>query len=93
MDNRPNVGFLVHIDMVSAVLGCRPVSGRLISVRLRAAPFNVTIIQVYAPTSEHDDNEADNLELSVTQGNREPYCNAETNERSQTSRILQLLTT
>ena len=61
MDNRPNVGFLVHKDMESAVLGCRPVSSRLISIRLRTAPFNVTIIQVYAPTSGHDDNEVDNF--------------------------------
>ena len=37
MDSRPNVGFLVHKDMVSAVFGCRPVSSRLISIRLRAA--------------------------------------------------------
>ena len=39
MDNRPNVVFLVHKDMGSAVLGCRPVSSRLISIRLRTAPF------------------------------------------------------
>ena len=37
--------FLVHKDVVDAVLGCRPVSSRLISVRLRTAPFNITIIQ------------------------------------------------
>ena len=55
------VCFLVHEDMVSAVLGCRPVSSRLISIRLRAAPFNVTITRVYAPTSGHDDNEIDNF--------------------------------
>ena len=36
------VGFLVHKDMVSALLGCRPVSSRLISIRLRADPFNAT---------------------------------------------------
>ena len=42
------VGFLVHKDVVGAVLGCQPVSSRLISIRLRAAPFNITIIQVYA---------------------------------------------
>ena len=53
--------YLVHKDMVSAVLGCRPVASRLISIRLRTAPFNVTIIQVYAPTSGHDDNEVDNF--------------------------------
>ena len=47
------VGFLVHKDVVGAVLGCQPVS----SIRQRAAPFNITIIQVYAPTSGHDDSE------------------------------------
>ena len=34
-------------------------SSRLISIRLGAAPFNITIIQVYASTSSHDDNEVD----------------------------------
>ena len=53
--------FLVHEEMVSAILGCRQVSSRLISIRLRASLFNVTIIQVYAPASGHDDNEVDNF--------------------------------
>ena len=55
------VGFLVHKDVVGAGLGCQPVSSRLISIRLRAAPFNITIIQVYAPTSGHDDSEVDHF--------------------------------
>ena len=55
------VGFLVLKDVVGAVLGCQPVSSRLISIRLRAAPFNITIIQVYAPTSGHDDSEVDHV--------------------------------
>ena len=55
------VGFLVHKDVVGAVSGCQPVSSRLISIRLRAAPFNITIIQVYAPTSGHDDSEVDHF--------------------------------
>ena len=29
------------------------------TVRLRASPFNLTIIQVYVPTSSYDDNEVD----------------------------------
>ena len=52
--------FLIHKDMVSAVLGCRPVSSRLNSICLRAAPANITIIQVCAPTSGHDEKEVDN---------------------------------
>ena len=55
------VSFLVHKDTVSAVLGCRQVSSSIVSVRLRAASFDVIIIQVYVPTSGHDDNEVDNF--------------------------------
>ena len=51
------VGFLVHKDNVNTVMGCRPVSSRLITIRLKAVPFNITIVQVYAPTSDYDDNE------------------------------------
>ena len=36
---------------------CRSVSSRLISICLRAVPFNITTVQVYAPTSDYDDNE------------------------------------
>ena len=53
------VVFLVHRDMVSAVLECRPVSSRVILVRLRAALFNITILQIYAIAYGHDDNEVD----------------------------------
>ena len=38
-------------------MGCRPVSSRLIIIRLRAVPFNITVVQVYSPTSGYDDNE------------------------------------
>ena len=51
------VGFLVHKDIVTTVMGSRPVSSRLITIRLRAIPFNITVVQVYAPTSDYEDNE------------------------------------
>ena len=35
-------------------MGCRPVSSRLITIRLKAVPFNITIVQVHA---DYDDNE------------------------------------
>ena len=63
------IGFLVYKDKASAVLGCRLVYGRLISVRLRAAPFNITSIQIYASTSGHDDSEVDHLEIPATPEN------------------------
>ena len=53
------IGFLVHDDIVNTVMGCRPVSSRLITIRLRAVPFNITIVQAHAPTSDYDDNKFD----------------------------------
>jgi len=50
------IGFLVHKDIVNTVIGCRPVSSRVITSRLRASPFNITIIQTYAPASDYDDD-------------------------------------
>ena len=51
--------FLSIGDMMSAVLGYRSISSRLISIRVRAAPFNITTIRVYAPTSGHDHSDGD----------------------------------
>ena len=34
---------------------CQPISSRLITIRLRATPFNITIVQAYAPTTDYDD--------------------------------------
>ena len=53
------VGFLVNKTIKNTVIGCRPVSSRLISIRLRAAPFNITLIQVYAPTTDYEDDEVE----------------------------------
>ena len=54
-------GYLFHKDIVNTAMGCRPVSGRLITIRLRAIPFNITIVQVYAPMSNYNDNEIEEL--------------------------------
>ena len=52
------VGFLVHKDILNTVMGCHPVSSRLITIHLRAVSFNITVVQlqVYAPKSDYDDN-------------------------------------
>ena len=55
------VGFLIHKDTVNAITGCRPVSSRLIAIRLKASPFNIIIIQAYAPTTEYDDDDIEDF--------------------------------
>ena len=50
------VGFIVHKNAVNCVMNCCPISIRLITIRLRASPFNITTIQAYAPTSNYSDD-------------------------------------
>ena len=53
------VGFFVHKDIVNTVMGCCPVSSRLITISPRAVPFNNTEVQAYASTSDYDENEVE----------------------------------
>ena len=53
------VWFLVHKDIMKTVMGCRPVSSTLITIRLRAVPFNIAVVQAYAPTLDYDDNKTE----------------------------------
>ena len=46
---------------MNAIMGCRPVSSRLITIRLRASPFNITIIQANAPTTDNDDDDIEDF--------------------------------
>ena len=41
----------------NAVLGCNLKNDRMISVRLQGKPFNITVIQAYAPTSNAEEAE------------------------------------
>ena len=42
---------MVNKRVRNAVLGCNLKNNRMISVRFQGKPFNITVIQVYAPTS------------------------------------------
>ena len=48
---RNRVAMMVNKRVQNAVLGCNLKNDRMISVRFQGKPFNITVIQVYAPTS------------------------------------------
>ena len=48
---------MVNKGVQKAVLGCNLKNYRMISVRFQGKPFNITVIQVYAPTSNADEAE------------------------------------
>ena len=43
----------------NAVFGCNLKNNRMISVRFQAKPLNITVIQVYAPTSNTEEAEVE----------------------------------
>ena len=43
----------------NAVLGCNLKNDKMISVRFQGKPFNITVIQVYAPTSNPEEAEVE----------------------------------
>ena len=54
---RNGVAIMVNKRVRNAVLGCNLKNDRMISVHLPVKPFNITVIQVYAPTSNAEEAE------------------------------------
>ena len=56
---RNGVAIMVNKRVQNAVLGCNLKNDGMISVRLQGKPFNITVIQVYAPTSNAEEAEVE----------------------------------
>ena len=56
---RNGVAIMVNKGLQNAVLGCNLKNDRMISVRFQGKPFNITVIQVYAPTSNAEEAEVE----------------------------------
>ena len=52
---RNGVAFIVNKRVQNEVLGCNLKNNRMISVRFQGKPFNITVIQVFAPTSNAEE--------------------------------------
>ena len=53
------VALIVNKRVHNAVLGCNLKNNRMISVRFQGKPFNITVIQIYAPTSNAEEAEVE----------------------------------
>ena len=56
---RNGIAIIVNKRVRKAVLGCNLKNDRMISVRFQGKPFNITVIQVYAPTSNAEEAEVE----------------------------------
>ncbi|XP_063600669.1 craniofacial development protein 2-like [Penaeus indicus] len=53
------VGFVVNKNTIRSSLECTPVSSRIITIRLKAQAISLTIMQIYAPISDSEDNDVE----------------------------------
>ena len=56
---RNEVAIIVNKRVQNAVLGWNLKNDKMISVRFQSKPFNITVIQVYAPTSNAEEAEVE----------------------------------
>ena len=56
---RNGVAFIVNKRIQNAVLGCSLKNDKMISVHFQGKPFNITVIQVYTPTSNAEEAEVE----------------------------------
>ena len=56
---RNGVAIMVNKRVQNALLGCNLKNDRMISVHSQGKPFNITVIQVYAPTSDTEEAEVE----------------------------------
>ena len=54
---RNGVAIIVNKRVQNAILGLNLKNNRMISVHFQGKPFNITVIQVYAPTSNAEEAE------------------------------------
>ena len=54
---RNGVAIMVNKRIWNAVLGCNLKNDRMISVHFQSKPFNITVIQAYAPASNAEETE------------------------------------
>ena len=56
---RNGVAIIVNKRVQNAVVGCNLKNDRMISVHFQGKPFNITVIQDYAPTSNAEEAEVE----------------------------------
>ena len=56
---RNGVTIIVNKRVCNSVVGCNLKNDRMISIHFQGKPFNITVIQVYAPTSNDEEAEVE----------------------------------
>ena len=58
---RHEVAIMVNKRLRNTVLGCNLKNDRMLCVHFQGKPFNITVIQIYAPTSNAEEAEGEEV--------------------------------
>ena len=64
---RNGVALIINKRVQNAILGCSLKNDRMILVYFQGKPFNITVIQVYTPTTDAEEAEVDHFYEDVEQ--------------------------
>ena len=67
-NHRNGVGIVMKNSVAKSMIGFWTISERVIMMKLKAKPFNINVIQVYAPTQDHDDEEIEKFYREIHNG-------------------------
>ena len=80
---RNGVTLIANKWVQNVVLGCNLKNDRIISVHFQGKPFNITVIQVYAPTADAEEAEVDRFCEDII-----PRTNTHTHIHTHTQNVL-----
>ena len=67
-NHRNGVGIVMKNSVAKSMMGFWTISDSVIMVKLQAKPFNINVVQVYAPTQDHDGEEIEKFYQEIQNG-------------------------
>ena len=67
-NHRKGVAIVMKISVAKSMMGFWAISDRVIMMKLVAKPFNINVMQVYAPTQDHDGEEIEKCYQEIQSG-------------------------
>ena len=64
-NHRQGVGLIIKKELKPSIISCLPYSDRVILLKIRGNPFNINLIQVYAPTADKGEEIAEDLYAQI----------------------------
>ena len=66
--HRNGVGIVMKNSVAKSMMGFRAISDRVIMMKIEAKPFNINVMQVYAPKQDHDGEEIEKFYQEIQNG-------------------------